>query len=89
MGYEINKDTSAISFLGEDGDRIKFSLHSNLEVGELDIVLYDSNDNKVYELDRAETLETYFNLEKSDTYMLQAECSDFVGNYSVTFYKSN
>lgn len=79
--------TSDISFLGESGDRIKFSFRSNIENGDLDIILYDSEGNEVYILDRAKELETFFDLSNSDTYTLTAECNDFIGNYKIKVYK--
>lgn len=79
--------TSNISFSGEMGDRIKFSFASNIENGDLDIIVYDSKGNAVYELDRAKELETFWTLDNSDTYTLEAKCKDFIGNFKVTIYK--
>jgi len=86
---EQTTNTSAVGFLGETGDRIKFSFRSNIESGDLDIILYDSEGNEVYELDRAKELETFFNLSNSDTYTLVADCSNFTGSYSIKVYKAN
>ena len=82
-------NSSDISFLGEAGDKIKFSFASDIESGELDIVLYDSEENVVYELDRAKELETFYVLNNSDTYTytLAAEYSDFVGKFKIKVYK--
>ena len=80
-------NSSNISFLGEAGDKIKFSFASDIESGELDIVLYDSEENVVYELDRAKELETFYVLNNSDTYTLGAEYSDFVGKFKIKVYK--
>ena len=55
--------------------------------GDLDIILYDSEGNEVYELDGAKELETFFNLSNSDTYTLVADCSNFTGSYSIKVYK--
>ena len=60
-----------------------------IESGEFNIILYDSNGIVVYELDKAKALETYYTFEKTDTYTLQAEYVDFVGNYKVKVYKVN
>lgn len=81
--------TSDISFSGEAGDRIKFSFRSNVESGDLNILLYDSKGNDVYKLDKAKGLETYYNLNNSDTYTLVAECNNFIGEYSIKVYKAN
>lgn len=81
--------TSDISFSGEAGDRIKFSLRANVKSGDLDISLYDSKGNKVYQLDRAKALEIFFDLSNTDTYTLVAEYSDFVGSFKVKAYKAN
>lgn len=81
-------NTSNISFRGESGDKIKFSFSSHIEQGNLDILLYDSKGNAVYELDKAKELETYFTLEHSDTYILSAEYSDFIGNFKVRLAKA-
>lgn len=84
---EAESDHREILFQGEEGAKVKFSFRSNVKSGSLDIVLYDSEGTAVYELDSAKALETYYTFEKTDTYTLAAECSDFVGNYSVTVYK--
>lgn len=83
---EPTNSTSNISFAGEENNKIKFSFRANIESGELNIVLYDSNGNIVYELDKAKELETYFTFDKTDTYTLKAEYVDFVGNYKITVY---
>lgn len=86
---EPTTSSSNITFSGEANERIKFSFKSSIESGELEIVLYDSNGNIVYELDKAKALETYFTFEKTDTYTLKAEYVDFVGEYKVEVYKAN
>lgn len=53
MSNTIDKpttNTSDILFSGKANDKIKFSFKSSVEAGELDIVLYDSDGNIVYEL---------------------------------------
>ena len=85
---EPTTSTSNISFEGEENNKIKFSFRSNVESGELNIILYDSNGNSVYELDKAKALETYFTFDKTDTYTLKAEYVDFVGNYKISVYKA-
>lgn len=86
---EPTTSSSNITFSGEANERIKFSFKSNIESGELDIILYDLNGNVVYELDKAKALETYFTFEKADTYTLRAEYVDFVGNYKVEVFEAN
>ena len=78
--------TSDISFSGKAGDRIKFSFKSDIISGNLDMVLYDSAGNEVYTLDRAGALETFFTLERSDTYTLAAKCNNFIGEYKIVIY---
>lgn len=86
---EPETSTSNITFTGEAGERIKFSFRSSVEEGELDIVLYDSEGNLVYELDKARELETFFTFEKADTYKLAAEYSDFIGEFKVVVYEAD
>jgi len=86
---EPTTSSSNVTFSGEANERIKFSFKSNIKSGELDIILYDSNGNVVYELDKAKALETYFIFEKTDTYTLKAEYIDFVGNYKVEVFEDN
>lgn len=38
---------------------------------------------------RSKALETYCTLEKTDTYTLKADYSDFVGSYKVTVYEAD
>ena len=78
--------TSDISFSGEAGDRIKFSFKSDIISGNLDMVLYDSVGNEVYTLDSAKALETFFTLERSDTFTLATKCSNFIGYYKIVVY---
>lgn len=80
---------SSVSFSGKAGDRIKFSLRSNIKNGDLDIVLLDSTGNEVYELAKATALETFFTLDKEDSYTVAAECSDFIGSYSIKVYEAD
>lgn len=89
MNYACTKpetSNSTISFSAEAGSKIKFSFASVIEDGELDIILYDSDGNQVYELDRAKELETFFTLDDTDTYTLAAEYQDFVGNFHVKVF---
>ena len=85
---EAKSERSEILFQGEAGEKIKFSFRSNIKSGSLEIVLYDSEGAAIYELDSAKALETYYTFEKADTYTLVAECTDFVGNYSITVYEA-
>lgn len=76
---EPTTSNSNISFEGEENNKIKFSFRSNVESGELNIILFDSDGNIVYELDRAKALETYFTFDKTEyRYMKQ---SDFCGEW--------
>lgn len=83
---ESTTSSSNFSFSGEAGERIKISFASDIKEGDLDIVLYDSNGNAVYELDRAKELATYYVLSNTDTYTLTAEYANFVGNFKVAVY---
>lgn len=86
---EQKTTTSEISFSAEAGDKIKFSLRTNIVSGDLDFVLYDSAGNEVYMLDRATTLEAFFTLNSSDTYTLAAECNNFIGTYRISVYRAD
>lgn len=83
---EQTTTTSDISFSGEAGSRIKFSSRSDIISGDLDIVLYGSDGNEVYTLDKAKELETFFTLEHSDIYTLAAKCNNFIGKYKIVVY---
>lgn len=76
--------TSNISFDAQCGDRLKFSLRSEVQEGAVSIVLREANGNMLHELDQAKALEAYFKLEKTGTYTLEAVCTEFVGEYSVS-----
>lgn len=92
MSHNCSEQTTAtsnISFVGEAGDRIKFSLRSDVENGELIIILYDSAGSEVYMLDKAKELEAFYILSSADTYTLAAEYSSFVGSFNVRVYEAN
>lgn len=78
---------SEITFSGKEGDKIKFSFTSDIEQGDLDIILYDSQGEVVKKLGRADKLETIVTLENIDEYQLRAECKEFAGNYKVKIYR--
>lgn len=80
---------SNFSFVAEKGDRVKFSFRSDISAGELEIIMYSSKGNEVYVLDHAKALETFFTFDNADTYTVQAEYSDFVGNFKVSVYLAN
>lgn len=86
---EPETSTSDISFFGDAGDKIKFYFASNIENGELDITIYDSKGNIVKELDRAKELVDYLFLENSDTYTLEADCVEFVGEFKISVYEAD
>lgn len=87
----FNPETGSadISFAAQEGAKIKFSFASNVESGELDIILYDSESNAVYELDEAKALETFYTIEKADTYTLKAEYREFTGNFKIVAYNAD
>lgn len=84
---EVTTNTSTITFSGESGDRVRFLFESEIEEGDLRVVLYDSEGSEVFDLGKARKLKTFLALDKSDTYTLAAECVDFVGRYKVEVYK--
>lgn len=78
---------SEITVLGKKGDKIKISSTSNIEQGDLDIILYDSQRNVVKKLDRADKIETIVILQDTGEYPLTAECKEFAGSYKVKIYR--
>ncbi|MBO5208247.1 MAG: hypothetical protein J6B68_02765 [Lachnospiraceae bacterium] len=78
--------SSEVSFYADSGTQVKISFSSRIEKGTLNIVLYDSQENIVKELDQARELETYAVLEKEDVYTLVAEYNDFEGKFKVAVY---
>ena len=86
---EQSTSTSEISFSGETGDKIKFVFSSNIKNGDLDMVLYDSDGNMIYQLDKAKKLVAYFTLDNADIYTLTAKRSNFIGNYKIKIIMTN
>ena len=78
---------STFTFQGDEGDRIMFHFKSNVESGNLDIRLYDSKGNMVFELYHGGEMRWPFDLEYSDTYTVAAEYSDFVGWFNLKVTK--
>ena len=73
--------------MGEAGDKIKFSLKADRRNENLDVILYDSKGNAVYELASAKELVCYFTLESADEYTLAAEYTDCTGKFKIKAYK--
>lgn len=86
---ESTTSNSNFSFVGGEGEKIKISFASDIKSGDLNILLYDSNNDIIYELDKAKELVTYYTFSNTDTYILTAEYSDFVGNFKVSVYPMN
>ena len=80
---------SAFSFKGEAGDKIKIKFSADKRNENLEIILYDSEGNAVYELDNAKEIVAYYTLEKTDEYTLTAEYSDYEGKFKVAVYKAD
>ncbi len=80
---------STVSFKGEAGDKIKIKFSANKRNENLEIILYDSEGNAVYELDNAKEIVAYYILEKTDEYTLTAEYRDYVGKFKVKVQKVN
>lgn len=80
---------SAFSFKGEAGDKIKIKFAADKRNENLEIILYDSEGNAVYELDNAKEIVAYYILEKTDEYTLTAEYSDYEGKFKVAVYKAD
>lgn len=78
--------TQSFSFSGENFDRIKIELSSDVKSGELDISIFDSKGNIVKTLDKAKELHTYLTLDSSEAYTCEASCSEMVGSYNVKVY---
>lgn len=76
-------NTSTISFYAEENDTIRLYFASDIEQGELDLVLYDSKGNPVKELDHARELVTYVTIHYDDTYTLAANYMDFAGSFKA------
>lgn len=80
---------SNVSFKGEAGDKIKIKFSADKRNENLEIFLYDSEGNAVYELDNAKEIVAYYTLEKTDEYTLTAEYSDYEGKFKVAVYKAD
>ena len=84
---EPASDTSTISFLAEEGDQIRLYFASEIERGDLEIIVYDSAGDLVENLDKAKELVTYLTMDHADTYILAAQYKDFAGNFKVIVSK--
>ena len=83
----VQTGSSEVSFAGKKGDRIKFSLRTTVQSGEVDFLLTDSKGNVVADLDKADALETYANLCYDDTYILTAVYENFTGSFRIKVSK--
>lgn len=84
---EPETSASNISFGAQEGDKVQFRFASDIQSGDLDVTVYDSEGNIVKELDRAKELVDYLTLKKDDTYTVEVDYQDFVGSYQVKVYK--
>ncbi len=82
-------NSSAVTFQADKGDRIKFSFRSEINAGDLEIIVYSSDGSVIYVLDHAKELETYYTFDNSGTYSLKAEYTDFVGSFEIAIYPAN
>lgn len=79
---------SEVSFYAEAGRKLKIVLNSDVNGGELDITVYNSDGENVFTLDNGKELVTYFTPEKDDAYTVRAELTDFTGSFDLTVYKT-
>lgn len=80
---EAQTSSSNFSFAGNENNRIKISLRTQVISGVIDFVLSDSQGNIVETLDKAKALETFIVLPYDDTYTVTAIYKDFMGSYSI------
>ena len=85
---EPTTSTADFSFQAEAGERIRFSLASDLRAEELEIVLYDPTGNAVKRLDEAKALKTFAVLDTGGVYLLRAELCDLVGRFKAAVYRA-
>lgn len=78
---------SNTSFASEADGKIKISFTSSIKNGDLKITLYDSAENVVEELDQVKEMQIFLTLEHSDTYTLEAEYENFIGNFKIAIDK--
>lgn len=78
--------TSCITFAGEEDDRIRISLKSDIKGGQLKIRVQDAAGNEVCQLEPDRELESYVTFEKADVYTLEAKYTDFVGKCKLVVY---
>ncbi len=91
MGHscmEPETSVSDISFECEMGQKIRFYFSSDIRAGGMHVALYDSTGNVVYEFDKAKELVDYLTLETADTYTLEVEYKDFVGEFKAVITKT-
>ena len=79
---------SEVSFYAEAGRKLKIVLNSDVNGGELDITVYNSDGENVFTLDNGKELVTYFTPEKDDAYTVRAELTDFTGSFELAVYKT-
>ena len=80
-------ESSSFSFAAEAGDRVRITFSSDIKSGDLTVTLYNSY-GEVKTLDSAKALQTYWNIEKADTYTLRADCTEMVGSYKLKATKA-
>ena len=59
-------ESSSFEFSAEAGDRVRIAFSSDIKSGNLTVIMYNS-DGEVKTLDSAKALQTYWNIEKTDT----------------------
>ncbi len=85
---EKTTSSNSITFKASKNDKLKFSFKSNINSGDLEVVLYNSNKEQVYSLDQAKELETFYEIEDTDTYTLRVEYTGFTGRFKIEVYSA-
>ena len=75
---------SQVSFSGEAGGRIKCTFSTHIKSGTVDFILYDEEGAVIEEFDRADALVTFLTLPDTRTYTLEADYTDFAGNFAAS-----
>lgn len=84
---EAKTASSEISFKGNNGDRVRISLSTNVKSGTVNFVLYNSKGGVVENFVTAKAYSGFVALEIDDTYTLAAEYADFEGDFKADVSK--
>lgn len=84
---EAETGNSCVTFTVNSGDRLRLCFRSDIDGGELNVIIYNADGERVKDMGYAGETREIWLPEETGEYRLQSEYTAFIGDYEIVVYK--